>query len=89
MIGIGYWDGAVCDPTPAGIAKSIAYAVDLVGVDHVALGSDYDGATSVYCDTSELAALTQALLDQGLRHAEIRAVMGGNQIRFFRKYLPQ
>lgn len=89
LIGIGYWDGAVCDPTPAGIAKSIAYAVDLVGVAHVALGSDYDGATSVYFDTSELAVLTQALLEQGLRHAEIRAVMGENQIRFLRKYLPQ
>ena len=89
LIGIGYWDGAVCDPTPAGIAKSIAYAVDLVGVAHVALGSDYDGATSVYFDTSELAVLTQALLEQGLRHAEIRAVMGENQIRFLRKYLPE
>ena len=89
LIGIGYWDGAVCDATPAGIAKSIKYAVSLVGHTHVALGSDYDGATSVYFDTSELSALTQALLDEGLNEAEIRAVMGGNQIRFFQKYLPQ
>ena len=89
LIGIGYWEGAVCDATPAGVAKSIAYAIKLVGVEHVALGSDYDGATSVYFDTSELAVLTQALLDEGLRHAEIRAVMGANQIRFFMKHLPQ
>jgi len=89
LIGIGYWDGAVCDATPAGVAKSIAYAVKLVGKNHVALGSDYDGATSVYFDTSELSALTQALLDVGLNEKEIRAVMGGNQIRFFQKYLPQ
>jgi microsomal dipeptidase-like Zn-dependent dipeptidase len=89
LIGIGYWDGAVCDATPEGIAKSIVYAVRLVGEEHVALGSDYDGATSVYFDTSELSALTQALLDAGLNEQEIRAVMGGNQIRFFRKYLPQ
>lgn len=89
LIGIGYWDGAVCDATPAGVAKSIVYAVRLVGEEHVALGSDYDGATSVYFDTSELSALTQALLDAGLNEQEIRAVMGGNQIRFFRKYLPQ
>jgi microsomal dipeptidase-like Zn-dependent dipeptidase len=33
--------------------------------------------------------LTQALLDEGLNEEEIRAVMGGNQIRFFQKYLPQ
>lgn len=88
LIGIGYWEGAVCDATPAGIAKSIVYAVNLVGVEHVALGSDYDGATSVWFDTSELAALTQALLNEGLSDDEIRAVMGGNQIRFFQQYLP-
>ena len=88
LIGIGYWEGAVCDATPAGVARSIAYAVRLVGDEHVALGSDYDGATSVYFDTSELSALTQALLDEGLSHATIRAVMGANQLRFFRQYLP-
>ena len=89
LIGIGYWEGAVCDATPAGIAKTIVYAVNLVGVEHVALGSDYDGAISVWFDTSELAALTQALLNEGLSDDEIRAVMGGNQIRFFRQYLPR
>lgn len=88
LIGIGYWDGAVCDATPAGVARSIAYAVNLLGPESVALGSDYDGATSVYFDTSELAALTQALLHEGLGEEDIRAVMGGNQIRFFQKYLP-
>ena len=89
LIGIGYWDGAVCDPTPTGVAASIAYAVKLVGLEHVALGSDYDGATAVSFDTSELAVLTQALLDQGLSEHEIRAVMGENQIRFFLNYLPK
>ncbi len=89
LIGIGFWDGAVCDATPAGVAKSIAYAVNLVGEEHVALGSDYDGATSVYFDASELAALTQALLNEGLNEQQIRAVMGANQIRFFQRYLPQ
>jgi membrane dipeptidase len=89
LIGIGFWEGAVCDATPAGIAKTIAYAVDLVGEEYVALGSDYDGATSIYFDASELSALTQALLDEGLNEKEIRAVMGGNQIRFFQQHLPQ
>ncbi len=88
LVGIGYWDGAVCDATPAGVAKSIKYAVNLIGHAHVALGSDYDGATSVYFDTSELSALTQALLNEGLNEEEIRAVMGGNQIHFFQQYLP-
>ena len=54
----------------------------------LALGSDYDSATSVYFDTSELSVLTEALLDEGLNENLIPAVMGGNQIRFFEKYLP-
>lgn len=89
LIGIGFWDAAVCDTSPAGVAKSIVHAVNLLGIDHVALGSDYDGATTVDFDASELIALTQALLDQGLRHMQIRAIMGGNEIRFLNKYLPE
>lgn len=87
LIGIGFWD-AVCDITPAGVASSIAYAVDLLGVEHVALGSDYDGSTTVAFDASELAVLTQALLDAGLDEAAIRRVMGENQLEFFVSELP-
>lgn len=89
LIGIGFWDGAVCDPTLAEIAAAIRYGVDLLGASHIALGSDYDGATTVAFDASELAALTQALLEAGLDVEVIRAVMGENAIRFFRENLPQ
>ncbi|HEX4847553.1 MAG TPA: membrane dipeptidase, partial [Novosphingobium sp.] len=82
--GIGYWDGAVCDNSPRSIARSIKYVRDLVGIQHVALGSDYDGATTVRFDTSGLAQLTQALLDEGFTPDEIRAVMGGNALRVIR-----
>ncbi|MEM7431276.1 MAG: dipeptidase [Pseudomonadota bacterium] len=88
LIGIGFWDAAVCDPSPAGVAKSIRYAIDLLGVEHVALGSDYDGATAVLFDVGELAALTQALMDEGLTEEEIRRVMGVNVERFFLRHLP-
>src|SRR3546814_10463745 len=54
LIGIGYWDAAVCDTSPASIAKAMKHVRDLVGVQHVALGSDYDGATTVRFDTSKL-----------------------------------
>ncbi len=40
IIGIGYWDAAVCDFTPAGVVQSIRYGIDLLGLEHVALGSD-------------------------------------------------
>lgn len=84
VIGIGYWDGAVCDNSPRSIARSIKYVRDLVGIQHVGLGSDYDGATTVRFDTSGLAQLTQALMDEGFTPDEIRAVMGGNALRVIR-----
>lgn len=88
LIGVGYWAGAVCDPSPEGVARAIRYGIDLVGVDHVALGSDYDGATTVRFDASELPVLTQAMLDAGLDAAQVRQVLGGNAARFFLAHLP-
>mgnify|MGYP001823647763 FL=1 len=88
VVGIGYWDAAICDASPDGIVKSIRYAVDLLGVDHVALGSDYDGATTVPFDTSELAILTETMLRTGFSEEEIRKVMGENARRFLLENLP-
>jgi len=88
LIGVGFWEGAVCSPTAASIAAAILYAVNLAGAGHVALGSDFDGATTVPFDASETAALTDALLDAGLDETAIRAVMGENAIRFFEANLP-
>jgi membrane dipeptidase len=84
IIGIGYWDGAICDTSPDAVAKAMKYVRDLVGIDHVALGSDYDGATTVRFDTSQLVQVTQALLDAGFSEDDIRAAMGGNAIRVLR-----
>ncbi len=84
VIGIGYWDAAVCDTSPTSVAKAMKHVRDLVGIDHVALGSDYDGATTVRFDTSKLVQVTQALIDAGFTDDEIRAAMGGNAIRVIR-----
>jgi len=89
LIGVGFWDAAVCETTPAAIAAAIAYAIGLVGVDHVALGSDFDGAVKTPFDASEIAALTEALMQAGLEEEAIRKVMGENQIRFFLEHLPE
>jgi microsomal dipeptidase-like Zn-dependent dipeptidase len=88
LIGIGFWDAAVCDPSPRGIARAIRYAVDLAGVEHVALGSDYDGVIEAPFDVSELAVLTEALLAEGFSDPEIARIMGGNSVAFLRAYLP-
>ncbi len=87
VIGIGYWAEAVCDASPAGVAKAIASAIEVVGENHVALGSDFDGSVTTEFDTSELAALTQAMLDQGLSPAQIRKVAGENMFRVIRARL--
>jgi microsomal dipeptidase-like Zn-dependent dipeptidase len=84
LIGIGYWDAAICDTSPASIAKAMKHVRDLVGIQYVALGSDYDGGTTVRFDTSKLVQVTQALIDAGFTDDEIRAAMGGNAIRVLR-----
>lgn len=84
VIGIGYWDAAICDTSPRAIAKAIRHVRDLVGVQFVGLGSDYDGGTTVRFDTSHLVQITQALMNEGFSVDEIRAVMGGNALRLIR-----
>lgn len=88
LIGIGYWSQAVCGTDPTSIARAIRHAVKKAGVEHVCLGSDFDGATTSPFDTSELVLLTDALLKQGFRDDEIRSIMGGNTLRFLREALP-
>lgn len=84
VIGIGYWDGALCDTSPRAAAKAMKHVRDLVGIQHVGLGSDYDGATTVRFDTSQLVQVTQALMDEGFSEAQIGAVMGENALRVIR-----
>jgi microsomal dipeptidase-like Zn-dependent dipeptidase len=88
LIGVGYWDAAVCTPTPAGIVSAIRYGIALVGEDHVALGSDFDGGIAAPFDTSGLALLTEEMMKQGMPESQIRKVMGENVVRFLRENLP-
>jgi len=88
LVGVGFWDGAVCDITPEGVVRSLRYGIDLMGIDHVALGSDWDGATEVSFDAAELPVLTQAMLDANFSEEEIRKVLGGNAVRFLLENLP-
>ncbi|HEX9963652.1 MAG TPA: dipeptidase [Allosphingosinicella sp.] len=81
LVGIGYWDAAVCDLRPAAVAAAVAHVRDLVGIDHVALGSDFDGAVTTGFDTAGLVNVTQALVDRGFTDEEIAKVMGGNLLR--------
>ena len=88
IVGIGFWGDVNCSDTPAGIAASIRAAIALIGEDHVALGSDWDGSVGVPFDAADLPALTQALMDAGLTEAQIAKVMGGNMMRYLSETLP-
>jgi microsomal dipeptidase-like Zn-dependent dipeptidase len=89
LIGIGYWDAAVCGNTPRDVASAIQFGIKLVGAEHVALGSDFDGAVLSGFDTSELIALTHELLEAGIEESDIRLVMGENLLHFFERNLPK
>jgi membrane dipeptidase len=88
LLGIGFWPTACGGDDPAAIARSIRAAVELVGVDHVALGSDFDGAVPTPFDATGIVQLTEALLLGGFDDEEIGAIMGGNAIRLLSAALP-
>lgn len=89
VIGIGYWDAAVCATSVEAIVKAIRYTADLIGVQHVALGSDFNGTIHAPFDVTGLPQLTEGLLKAGFSRADIAAIMGGNVQRLLLASLPE
>ncbi len=89
LIGIGYWDTATCGKDARAIVNAMRYVSDRVGVEHVALGSDFDGAVTEPFDTTGLVEITDAMLKAGYSEAEIRQIMGENALKFLRENLPE
>ena len=87
IIGIAFFDMAVGEPELPNIIASIKHVRDLVGVEYVALGSDYDGSVAVPFDITGLPLIVEGLMNAGFSEAEIRAVMGENVKNFFLKNL--
>jgi membrane dipeptidase len=79
-------------PIPAGsvhnVVDHIEHIIKVAGIDHVGLGSDFDGITSVpkqLEDVSCFPNITQELLNRGHRREEIHKILGGNLLRVFRQ----
>jgi membrane dipeptidase len=70
--------------TLEGLVEAFQRAADLVGVEQLALGSDFDGALPMIIDSAGLPALTAGLLDGGFSPNEVAAIMGGNALRVLR-----
>ncbi|MHB1172591.1 MAG: dipeptidase [Lacisediminihabitans sp.] len=88
VIGIGFWETATGGTDARAIAKAIRYTVNLVGVEHVGLGSDFDGSVKEPFDATGLVQITEVLMAEGFSHDEIGKVMGGNVLRVFGENLP-
>jgi len=88
LIGIGFWETAVCGPGPDAIARAVRHAASVAGIEHVALGSDFDGAVSTPFDAASLASLTEALMAEGFADTDIARIMGANAIRVLQSGLP-
>ena len=82
------WDAAVCATSVEAITKAIRYTADLIGVQHVALGSDFNGTIHAPFDVTGLPQLTEGLLKAGFNRDEIAAIMGGNVQRLLLASLP-
>ncbi|MGI8555965.1 MAG: dipeptidase [Pyrinomonadaceae bacterium] len=89
IIGIGFWDTAVCGENAAAIAGAIRYTANLVGADRVALGSDFDGSVKAPFDASGDALITEALINENFSDEEIAEIMGGNVVRILSENLPE
>jgi membrane dipeptidase len=89
LIGIGYWDTATCGTDARAIVKAMRYVSDRVGVEHVALGSDFDGAITAPFDTTGLVEITDAMLEAGYSEQEVRKIMGENVVSFLQVNLPE
>ena len=65
------------------IIEHIDHAVKIAGIDHVGLGSDFDGANMPYGmeDASMLPKITEALLEKGYSEGDVRKILGENTLR--------
>ncbi len=89
VIGIGYWETAVCGRDAHAIARAIRYTTRVVGAEHVALGSDFDGGTTVPFDATGVPLITDALLQEDISEHDIRLIMGENVVRILSQTLPE
>lgn len=83
------WMAKIPRPPLSSLIDHIDHIAKVAGVDHVGLGSDFDGvsgATPQGIDSAaDLPKITQALLDRGYSAEDIHKILGGNLMRVFRE----
>jgi membrane dipeptidase len=83
------WTAKIPRPPLKSLVDHIDHIAKVAGIDHVGLGSDFDGvsgATPQGMDSAaDLPKITQALLDRGYSADDIKKILGGNIMRVFRE----
>jgi len=81
------WAAKIPRPPLKSLIDQIDHVAKVAGIDHVGLGSDFDGvagATPMGIDSAaDLPKITQALLDRGYSAQDIHKILGGNTLRVF------
>lgn len=88
VVGVNFYPGFTGGPTLTHVLAHVDYLVRTMGVDHVALGSDFDGFTQTVAgleDVSRLPNLTAGLLARGYPREDIKKILGGNALRVFKQ----
>lgn len=88
LICIAMFEEAVCGVDARATARAIKYAVDLVGINFVALGSDFDGSVTTPFDITGFPLIVEELLKLNVNPKEIEKIMGKNVERFLLENLP-
>ena len=83
------WSAKIPRPPLKSLIDNIDHIAQIAGIDHVGLGSDFDGVSGATPDGMDSAAdlpkITQALLDRGYPAGDIHKILGGNTLRVFKE----
>lgn len=88
VVGVNFYPPFTGGPSLVRVLDHIDYMVKVMGVDHVGLGSDFDGFSQRVRgleDVSKLPNLTAGLLGRGYSGDEIKKILGGSALRVFRE----
>ena len=82
------FEKAICGTQVSDVANAIKYTIDLIGPQHVGLGSDFDGAIPSVFDVTGLPQIVDELLKLGVSEADMKLIMGENVKRVLLENLP-
>ena len=78
---------AVQNPTLSDLLDHLDHAVSVAGIDHVGLGSDFDGGGDLVADATQLPEITVGLAARGYSEIDIRKILGGNHMRLLKQVI--